>query len=192
MRSGRQSSCQAASVPEHAPTMFSITWRLAPNLISTTHHVSACGASLCRAPRCKSAASSNRQGEPSRALRMCCLQHFARLTVHCRKLRPAGGKAAQQAAMHTPPLHHTCSASSRVGEMMMAPVPLRGMNLARYSSSTQGTRKASVLPEPARQQTATWGDITQRAVGPQTQAKHASPCDSCRFRSRANRMHTRL
>ncbi len=33
--------------------------------------------------------------------------------------------------------------------MTMAPVPLRGMNLALYSSSTQGMRNASVFPEPA-------------------------------------------
>ncbi len=49
-----------------------------------------------------------------------------------------------------PPAHtHTCSASSRVGLITTAPVPLRGMNLARYSSSAQGIRNASVLPEPA-------------------------------------------
>lgn len=39
-------------------------------------------------------------------------------------------------------------ASSRVGDMTSVPVPLRGMNLARCISSMQGTRKASVLPEP--------------------------------------------
>ena len=48
-----------------------------------------------------------------------------------------------------PSPHPTCMASSRVGEITMAPVPLRGMNLARYISSTQGMRKASVLPDPA-------------------------------------------
>lgn len=45
---------------------------------------------------------------------------------------------------------HTCSASSRVGPMTMAPVPLRGMNLALCMSSTAGIKKASVLPDPVR------------------------------------------
>ena len=39
-------------------------------------------------------------------------------------------------------------ANSRVGEIISAPVPLRGMNLALCSSSRQGTRNASVLPDP--------------------------------------------
>mmetsp|Transcript_19263 Transcript_19263/g.33240 ORF Transcript_19263/g.33240 Transcript_19263/m.33240 type:complete len:216 (-) Transcript_19263:18-665(-) len=34
--------------------------------------------------------------------------------------------------------------------MTMAPVPLRGMNRARYSISAQGIRNARVLPEPVR------------------------------------------
>ena len=40
-------------------------------------------------------------------------------------------------------------ASSRVGEITSVPVPLRGMNRARCISSMQGTRNASVFPEPA-------------------------------------------
>jgi len=39
-------------------------------------------------------------------------------------------------------------ANSRVGEMMIAPVPLRGINRSLYINSTTGIRKANVLPEP--------------------------------------------
>ena len=39
-------------------------------------------------------------------------------------------------------------ANSRVGEMMITPVPFRGMNRSLYISSTAGMRKAKVLPEP--------------------------------------------
>ena len=42
-------------------------------------------------------------------------------------------------------------ASSRVGDMTSVPVPLRGMNLARCISSMQGTRNASVFPDPVLQ-----------------------------------------
>lgn len=38
--------------------------------------------------------------------------------------------------------------SSRVGEMMIAPVPFRGMNFNLKMSSTTGTRKANVFPLP--------------------------------------------
>ncbi len=41
-----------------------------------------------------------------------------------------------------------CSASSRVGEMMMAPVPFLGLNLSLCSISMAGMRNESVLPEP--------------------------------------------
>ena len=37
--------------------------------------------------------------------------------------------------------------------MTRVPVPFRGLNLVRYSSSTHGMRKARVLPEPAQQHT---------------------------------------
>lgn len=67
-------------------------------------------------------------------------------------------------------------ASSRVGEMTIAPVPFLGMNLARCSSSNEGIKKASVLPEPARR----WPSEAK-------QAKHMwtadlicpSGCDAC-------------
>ncbi len=39
-------------------------------------------------------------------------------------------------------------ANSRVGEIMIAPVPLRGINRSLYINSTTGIRKANVLPEP--------------------------------------------
>jgi len=39
-------------------------------------------------------------------------------------------------------------ANSRVGEMIIAPVPLRGINRSLYINSTTGIRKANVLPEP--------------------------------------------
>ena len=42
-------------------------------------------------------------------------------------------------------------ASSRVGEMTNAPVPLRGMKRAACSSSMHGTRNASVLPLPVQE-----------------------------------------
>ena len=41
-----------------------------------------------------------------------------------------------------------CSASSRVGEMMIAPVPWRCFHFSRDSSSITGMTNASVLPEP--------------------------------------------
>uniref|UniRef100_A0A6B0U665 Putative secreted protein n=1 Tax=Ixodes ricinus TaxID=34613 RepID=A0A6B0U665_IXORI len=43
---------------------------------------------------------------------------------------------------------NVCMASSLVGAITRAPVPLRGMNLSLESSSTAGIRKASVLPLP--------------------------------------------
>ena len=43
-----------------------------------------------------------------------------------------------------------CRASSRVGDTIMAPVPLRGLNRNDVSISTAGIRKASVLPLPVR------------------------------------------
>ena len=55
-------------------------------------------------------------------------------------------------------------ASSRVGDITSVPVPLRGMNFARCISSMQGTRNASVLPDPACH-TQSW----------------ASPWTTCRF-----------
>lgn len=41
-----------------------------------------------------------------------------------------------------------CSASSRVGVMMIAPVPFLGLNFNECSISMAGRRKARVLPEP--------------------------------------------
>src|SRR6056297_2281687 len=38
--------------------------------------------------------------------------------------------------------------SSRVGEMIIAPVPFRAAHFILERSSTTGTRKASVLPDP--------------------------------------------
>jgi hypothetical protein len=61
----------------------------------------------------------------------------------------AGRRHARAQHRCCPPADLTCSASSRVGLMMTAPVPLRGMKRALYMSSMQGTRKAKVLPEPA-------------------------------------------
>mmetsp|Transcript_14232 Transcript_14232/g.40402 ORF Transcript_14232/g.40402 Transcript_14232/m.40402 type:complete len:233 (-) Transcript_14232:191-889(-) len=46
---------------------------------------------------------------------------------------------------HTP---YVWRASSLVGEMMITPAPFRGRNLAWCRSSAQGTRNASVFPEP--------------------------------------------
>ena len=46
------------------------------------------------------------------------------------------------------PCAPTCSASSLVGAIVIAPVPFLGIHLALASSSTAGMRKESVFPEP--------------------------------------------
>lgn len=71
--------------------------------------------------------------------------------------RRAALNARENPAMHPPPpvltgsaAQRTCSASSRVGEMMSAPSPSGLLHRARYSFSTTGSRNANVLPARRR------------------------------------------
>mmetsp|Transcript_4279 Transcript_4279/g.9393 ORF Transcript_4279/g.9393 Transcript_4279/m.9393 type:complete len:315 (-) Transcript_4279:82-1026(-) len=89
--------------------------------------------------------SSSRPGVPTR-------WHtpFASLSASARRLappmtRPNVCRCEAHSSESTPKIW---SASSRVGEMVIAPVPWRGAHFARASSSTAGMRNESVLPEP--------------------------------------------
>ena len=74
----------------------------------------------------------------------------------------------------------TCTASSRVGSMMSAPTwCLRSGSSRRWSSSTSGIRKASVLPEPVHACTATsWWRSSRGMVASCTGVAVWKPCAS--------------
>lgn len=64
--------------------------------------------------------------------------------------------------LHSRATPRICRASSRVGVITTMPVPLRGLNLSRWSISTAGIRKASVLPLPEIVDHHRWGIISRR------------------------------